>query len=147
MEFVAVGVPTLAPGQPGGDGAIGQATATARPGDLFDASPFPELLLGFEGPTADRNFDLTDQWGVALSGYAPVADEAGRAIAVLGVDVVRAELDERFAALDRSLAVSLALSGALSIVALLLITATVVGRWRQIDAASLRERALRRGRR
>jgi serine/threonine protein kinase len=145
MEFVALSVPSPAPGELGGDGGISQATATARPGDLFDASPFPELLLGFEGPTADRNYELTDEWGVALSGYAPVADETGRAIAVLGVDVVRTELDDRFAALDRSLAVSLALSGALSIVALLLITATVVGRWRQMDAASLRERAPRHG--
>jgi hypothetical protein len=125
MAFVALSVPE------NDAAASGPATAAARPGDLYDASRFPELLLGFDGPTADRDYDQTDEWGVALSGYAPIVDEAGQAIAVIGVDVARAELDDRFAALDRSLAVSLVLSGALAVVALLLVTATVVGRWRQ----------------
>jgi serine/threonine-protein kinase len=134
MTFVAVSVP-----QPDSDSAAGSGPATAaaaRPGDPFDASRFPELLLGFEGATADRDYDQTDEWGVALSGYAPVVDEAGRAIAVIGVDVARTELDDRFAALDRSLAVSLVLSGALAVGALLLVTATVVGRWRQTGGAT-----------
>jgi hypothetical protein len=124
MAFVAVSVPE-------DDDGSGPATAAARPGDLYDASRFPELLLGFEGPTADRDYELNDEWGVALSGYAPVVDEAGQAIAVIGVDVARAELDDRFAALDRSLVVSLVLSAALAVGALLLVTVTVVGRWRQ----------------
>ena len=126
---------------------IGPTAAPARPGDPFDAAPFPELLLGLEGPTADRSYDLTDAWGVALSGYAPVLDETGRAIAVLGVDVARTELDDRFAALDRSLAASLLMSGVLALAALLLVTATVVARWRQMGLGTTGNRTLARDRR
>lgn len=63
-----------------------QRTGTAYPGDRYDATGFPEMLNGFEGPAADRRL-VEDAWGVALSGYAPVRDSMGRAVAVLGVDM------------------------------------------------------------
>ncbi|MCM8761318.1 MAG: SpoIIE family protein phosphatase [Candidatus Omnitrophica bacterium] len=56
------------------------------PGDEYDASPFPEMLKGFYGPAADKKLGA-DRWGVFLSGYAPVRDRDGKAIAVLGVDM------------------------------------------------------------
>jgi len=59
----------------------------ARPGDLYDASQFPELLEGFSMPSADREFQ-TDPWGVTLSGYAPILDEKGKSVALLGVDIL-----------------------------------------------------------
>ncbi len=59
----------------------------ARPGDLYDASGFPELLKGFAGPLADRKLQ-SDPWGVTLSGYAPVIGQNGEMIAVLGVDMM-----------------------------------------------------------
>ncbi len=142
MEFVAVSVQQ----PPEGTAWTASTPAPARPGQLFDASPFPELLKGLEGPTADRSYDLTDEWGVALSGYAPVRDETGHAIAVLGVDIAQTDLDDQFAELDRSLVLGLTLSGILSMVALILILVTVVGRWGRSEGAGRRRTAPRGGR-
>ncbi|MBM3249693.1 MAG: HD domain-containing protein [Candidatus Omnitrophica bacterium] len=60
---------------------------TADPGEKYDASRFSEILKGFQGPSADRELEV-DEWGATLSGYAPVYDESGRPIALLGVDIM-----------------------------------------------------------
>lgn len=60
---------------------------SAHPGDLYDASRFPEMLEGFTAPSADRELE-TDPWGVTLSGYAPILDANGKTIAILGVDIL-----------------------------------------------------------
>jgi putative nucleotidyltransferase with HDIG domain len=65
--------------------------SAARPGDLYDANEFPEMLEAFSGPSADRNLQ-TDPWGVTLSGYAPVVRQNGEVIAVLGVDMMADEV-------------------------------------------------------
>ncbi len=56
------------------------------PGDMYDAGRFPQLLQGFDTPSADKKIE-TDEWGKTLSGYAPIRDRIGRPIAVLGVDI------------------------------------------------------------
>ena len=61
--------------------------SAARPGDLYDATRYPEMTKGFTGASADREL-YTDAWGVTLSGYAPIHDQAGKVIAILGVDVM-----------------------------------------------------------
>jgi len=45
----------------------------------------------FLGPTVEEEF-TTDRWGTVLSGYAPIRDAAGKAIAVVGVDVSEADV-------------------------------------------------------
>lgn len=69
------------------DAKLQKLKGTARPGDLYDASRFPEMLEGFKAPSADRKFQA-DPWGVTLSGYAPIKDADGKAIAILGVDIL-----------------------------------------------------------
>ncbi len=59
---------------------------TAYPGEEYDASRFPDLLIAFNSPSADRKLS-GDEWGVFLSGYAPIRDKAGKAVAILGVDI------------------------------------------------------------
>ena len=59
---------------------------TAYPGDKYDASRFPEMLKGFIEPSADKKL-MVDEWGVTLSGYAPIRDKNGKAVAILGVDM------------------------------------------------------------
>jgi serine phosphatase RsbU (regulator of sigma subunit) len=61
-------------------------TAIAYPGDEYDATRFPEMLEGFEKASADKKMGA-DQWGVFLSGYAPVRSRDGAVVAVLGVDM------------------------------------------------------------
>ena len=63
-----------------------QQRASSFPGDKYYASRFPEMLNGFKGPAADKKL-MVDEWGVTLSGYAPIRDRSGRVVALLGVDM------------------------------------------------------------
>ncbi len=56
------------------------------PGARYDASRFPEMMKAFDGPTADTRLG-SDEWGSLLSGYAPIRNQHGEPVAVLGVDV------------------------------------------------------------
>ncbi|MBF0122946.1 MAG: HD domain-containing protein [Candidatus Omnitrophica bacterium] len=60
---------------------------TAYPGDKYNALRFSEMMKAFDGATADRKLEV-DEWGVTLSGYAPILDDSGKAVAVLGVDIL-----------------------------------------------------------
>ncbi len=60
---------------------------TAYPGDKYDASRFPEMLKGYYYPSADKKLEV-DEWGVTLSGYAPIRDKNGESVAMLGVDMM-----------------------------------------------------------
>lgn len=64
---------------------------TSYPGDKYDVSEFPEMRQAFNGPSVDRELS-SDDWGVALSGYAPIRDNEGNAVAILGVDVAADEV-------------------------------------------------------
>lgn len=59
---------------------------TAYPGDRYNALRFPEMLKGFYAPSADQKL-MIDEWGITLSGYAPVRDDNGTPVALLGVDM------------------------------------------------------------
>ena len=63
-----------------------QAKVAAFPGYKYDASRFPEMLKGWEGPSADKDIEV-DEWGPTLSGYAPIRGADGKTLAVLGVDI------------------------------------------------------------
>lgn len=64
----------------------GDSASGAYPGDAYDASRFPELPKGWDGPAADRTLGR-DEWGVFMSGYAPVRNAKGETVAILGVDM------------------------------------------------------------
>ena len=64
---------------------------TSFPGDLYDAHNAPQMLSAYQGPTADRKF-VVDKWGATLSGYAPIYDDSGKAVAILGVDIDATQL-------------------------------------------------------
>jgi len=59
---------------------------TSYPGEKYDTSNFPEMLKGFQAPSADKKLG-SDEWGMVLSGYAPIKDKTGKAVAILGVDI------------------------------------------------------------
>jgi HD-GYP domain-containing protein (c-di-GMP phosphodiesterase class II) len=56
------------------------------PGDRYDVSRLPDMSKAFERASADRKL-MVDKWGVTLSGYAPIRDKSGKAVAVLGIDI------------------------------------------------------------
>jgi HAMP domain-containing protein len=55
--------------------------------EAYDASNAPEMLMAFDGPIADVEMG-EDEFGVWLSGYAPILDENGDSIAIVGVDMM-----------------------------------------------------------
>lgn len=63
-----------------------QVELTAYPGDPYNVRRFPEMLEARKGPSADTKL-MADEWGVTLSGYAPVRDKSGRVVAVMGIDM------------------------------------------------------------
>ena len=60
--------------------------ATAYPGDLYDASRFPQMIEAYTRPTADQDI-MFDEWGATLSGYAPILDSGNKVAGILGVDM------------------------------------------------------------
>ena len=68
------------------DVGSGNEGPESYPGLEYNASRFPEMLEGFISPTADKKL-AADEWGVFLSGYAPIYDTEGKVIALLGVDM------------------------------------------------------------
>ncbi|HEY3373944.1 MAG TPA: PDC sensor domain-containing protein [Candidatus Aquicultor sp.] len=53
-------------------------------GDPYDVSGI--IPQGFDGALADSE-PYTDEWGTFLSGYAPIYDSSGRAVAIIGIDM------------------------------------------------------------
>lgn len=60
---------------------------TSYPGDKYDAGRFPEMSKAFDEAAADNDLCI-DEWGITLSGYAPIRDQQGKAVAMLGVDIL-----------------------------------------------------------
>jgi HD-GYP domain-containing protein (c-di-GMP phosphodiesterase class II) len=96
----------------------------AYPGDKYDASRFPEMLKAFTDPAADKKLEV-DEWGVTLSGYAPIRDKQGKAIAVLGVDITADDVYKTELAVRRRSLVVLMLGIILSLVLGLLISKNI----------------------
>lgn len=65
---------------------LDKSKGAASPGDHYDASRFPAMLKGWEQPSADTSVEV-DEWGPALSGYAPIKGIDGHTVALLGVDM------------------------------------------------------------
>ncbi len=57
-----------------------------KPGEAYEASEVPILLKGFAVPAVEDKI-YVDRFGATLSGYAPVVNKAGQAVALVGVDV------------------------------------------------------------
>ncbi|MCX6354311.1 MAG: HD domain-containing protein [Candidatus Aureabacteria bacterium] len=64
---------------------------TSYPGDPYDPTRCPEIYKALDAPSADMQFTI-DEWGVFLSGYAPIRNKDGKTIAVLGVDMLAGDV-------------------------------------------------------
>ncbi|MDD5173455.1 MAG: HD domain-containing protein [Candidatus Omnitrophica bacterium] len=58
----------------------------AKPGEEYDCTLYPEMMKAFSAPSADRRI-VKDKWGIFLSGYAPIKDDKGEPVAILGIDM------------------------------------------------------------
>lgn len=69
------------------NGQIDLDEAPSYPGLLYDISEVPALQgPAFEGSTSDEEVTV-DQWGSFLSSYAPIKNEEGKTVAILGIDM------------------------------------------------------------
>lgn len=75
-----------------GNGEVDPDEEPSFPGELYDVSEIPALQdEAFRRATTDEE-PTYDQWGVLLSGYAPIRSRStGDVVAVLGVDMDAAE--------------------------------------------------------
>ncbi len=97
--------------------------STAFPGDEYNASRFSEMLKSFDGPSADTKFEF-DEWGVTLSGYAPVRNKEGRAVAIVGVDMLA---DDVFA-LQRNIKQQMLMVALMGVIFSMML-GTVIAQW------------------
>lgn len=82
-EFVSSGYETF---DKNNDGKIEDYERAVEYGEEYDVTELPEMKKAFSGPSADYEISC-DSWGCWLSGYAPIFDSSGKAVAVLGVDI------------------------------------------------------------
>jgi serine phosphatase RsbU (regulator of sigma subunit) len=75
-------------------------------GELYDTSRYPEIARALQGPAADRVV-TKDKWGFWLSGYAPLYDAHGHAVAILGLDVAERVIQELRAAFLQYFAITI----------------------------------------
>jgi len=92
LAFVADADAALTPQQldVNGNGRVDADEEAGYPGELYDISD--NIMLqneAFSHPVADPNITI-DQWGLLVSGYAPIYRSDGTVSAVLGIDM-RAE--------------------------------------------------------
>ena len=70
-----------------GDGIIDETELKPRIGEEYDISDQPDLQATLTlGPSADSHITY-DKWGAWISGYAPLYDISGKAVAIVGVDI------------------------------------------------------------
>lgn len=69
-----------------GNGMIDEDEASADIGEEYDTSCCPELAKALNGPTVDQEI-TSDVWGSWISGYAPIHNQAGQTVGIVGVDI------------------------------------------------------------
>lgn len=68
------------------DGIIDESDELAPPGEPYDISETPELTEALTAPSITRE-PYSDQWGTYMSGFAPIKNDAGVTVAVVGIDI------------------------------------------------------------
>lgn len=67
------------------DGVIDDADALVAPGNLYEDLP-EEAFQGYTTPTTNKDL-YNDQWGLLISGYAPILDQNGKTNAIIAIDI------------------------------------------------------------
>jgi signal transduction histidine kinase len=89
LEFVADAdtLSSFADNDVNSDGVLDPDEATSYPGDRYPIHDVPALQSeAFLRPSVDEEI-THDQWGALISGYAPLVDNRGNTVAVLGIDM------------------------------------------------------------
>jgi hypothetical protein len=99
-------------------------------GQIYPETPlFPEMMRAFQRAGADADIRQIDRWGIALSGYAPIVEAGGRAIAILGVDISPEKLRESFEPIESGFLGAISRSALLLVALLMFIVLWTIGLW------------------
>jgi len=115
----------------------GNRDLTSFPGDIYDVSQSPGIEKALQGPSADEKL-IRDEWGVTLSGYAPIRDKSGRAVAVLGMDISAQDVFDMEHKLNQRTLIVLAFGILLSILLGILISRRTTEPIRKLQEATRR---------
>lgn len=88
-----------------------------KPGQLYDASDVPVMLRGKAEPSVEDK-PYRDEFGLTLSGYAPILSGDGKCVGLVGVDVRMSRLQE----MRRSVLFAISAVFGLAIISLLIIS-------------------------
>lgn len=104
-----------------GNGAVDENERASYPGDTYDVGGTPAMQdAAFREPTTDVEFSR-DAWGTWMSGYAPIRDEGGAVVAILGIDVAA----DAFGQLARSVLPAVYLLAALGCILCIILSLTI----------------------
>ncbi len=76
-----------------GNGVIDQEDALSSPGDSYPEVPNSMLIVLKENRATADELPFSDQWGVFISGAAPIHDASGKTVALLGIDKLASDTD------------------------------------------------------
>lgn len=107
-----------------GNKKIDEVEIPPLPGDDYDISENPTARHALAAPAAADDV-YTDKWGTFLSAYAPIRNEAGESVAVIGIDV---QVDQ-FSALIRAMLIPFLLLSGLLLSLLTVQTIVLVRIW------------------
>jgi signal transduction histidine kinase len=80
-------IDTTDPDDSNGNGILEVEEDRAHLGEEYNTFEYPAMEESFSGkPAADQDV-ACDKWGCWLSGYAPLRNEAGKVVAIVGVDL------------------------------------------------------------
>ena len=112
------------------NGVIDTAERPADIGMIYeDSLNYPDLQIGYTQPTADREIGILDEWNVSLSGYAPIRNQKGESIAVLGVDLTNSDVMKSMEEIDRGRYITWAVVSVLSISLFIVLVIWLISRW------------------
>lgn len=110
-----------------GDGIISEDEMSEEPGTPYDATFWPQLVQAWFGPTADNQIQPDPPYPDLISGYAPIHNDAGKTVAVAGVDIAADTVQEKLTAIQIAMSV-------VGLIIIILITLVVVLYYQQREA-------------
>lgn len=105
-----------------GNGILEASEDPFGPGDLYSIREAPVLAAAFDGPSVDESAAI-DPWRRQISGYAPIRNDDGKAVALLGVDMDAGEFFTLTGSIFSPVALILSIMGGVMLVAMFIVSA------------------------
>ena len=113
------------------NGLLDKQEAPPAIGEVYEETgKFPAMKHGLQTACADASVEVMDDYGVSLSGYAPIRDAEGNAVAVLGVDMKNDNVARIFQDIQHAFFWGVGFSIFLSLALFMFVLHWIIGLWR-----------------